>query len=185
MNKILLSYLMILGIASAAGAGTGVVLKRTLGPVDEVYPPGFSVEEYKDDTNDLYDRYVNKGESITKFSNSDLVNIALEKYKRCNNSYSYGIGTAHTIIEQTIRSAQIKNGDNYFEEQISYSNMVAVANRSIQEGANRSIKEQRLDPKLQNIQPMRHLHMTKKDIKTSWASHWMKRSFTLFPTKLH
>ena len=134
MNKSILTYLLIAGIAAVAGAGSGIVLKRTLGPVDDVYPPGFSVDEYKDNTADLYKRYMD-GESISKFSNSDLVNIALEKYKDNENCYSIGIGVAATIIQQTIRSAQIKAGDTYFEEQISYSDMVAVANRSIQEGA--------------------------------------------------
>ena len=141
MNKLLLSYLMIVGIAGTAGAGTGVVLKRTLGPVDDVYPPGFSVDEYMDDTGTLYNEYVANGQKPkNNATNSDLVNIALEKYKHCENSYSFGIGTAHTIIEQTIRNAQIKKADRYFEEQISYSNMVSVANRSIQEGKDGSIE---------------------------------------------
>ena len=132
MNKLLLSYILIVGISAVAGAGAGVVLKRTLGPIDEVYPPGFSPEEYIEDIGALWDKYTkNPSQS---FSNPDLVNISLEKYRRTENSYSLGVGTAHTIIEQTIRSAQIRNGNTYWEEQISYSNMVSVANRSKQFG---------------------------------------------------
>ena len=137
MNKLLLSYLLIIGIAGTAGAGSGIVLKRTLGPIDEVYPPGFSPDEFKDDVNALYESYLSLPDK-TKFpnswTNSDIVNVALEKYRRTENSYSLGIGLASTIIEQYIRSAQIRNGEKYFEEQISYSDMVAVANRSIQIG---------------------------------------------------
>lgn len=140
MNKTLLSYILTIGIAAAAGAGTGVVLKRTIGPIDEMYPPGFDPKNYSPDItaimnkyNQLTDKSIN---GVRSFSDSEVVNIVLEKYKNLEYCYSLGIGNAFTIITQTIRNAQIKNGDQYFEEQISYSNMVNVATRSIQNGKN-------------------------------------------------
>lgn len=134
MNKTLLSYLLIIGIAGVAGASTGVILKRTMGPVEEMYPPGFSPDLYRDDTEKLYNDYM-ESHSIQGLTNSDIVNIALEKYKRCDNCYSLGIGVANTMgIGQTIRNAQIKVGNEYFEESISYSSMVKLADRANQHG---------------------------------------------------
>ena len=138
MNKLLLTYILTIGIAAAAGAGTGVVLKRTIGPIDEQYPPGFDPKNYEADIDSIMSKYNALSDKtingVRSFSDSDVVNIALEKYRKLDYCYSIGIGNAYTIITQTIRNAQIKNGDQYFEEQISYSNMVNVAKRSLQNG---------------------------------------------------
>ena len=48
MNKTLLTYILLIGIAGTAGVATGAILKRTVGPIDEIYPKGFSPDEYKD-----------------------------------------------------------------------------------------------------------------------------------------
>lgn len=147
MNKTLLAYLLIVGISGTAGAGTGVVLKRTLGPVDEVYPPGFNPDEYKADVDSLYDEYLtNKSSFINSAKNPALVNVALEKYRRSDNSWSFGVGNADAgITVQTVRSAQVKRTTlelvddkqvtkvEYFEEQIS-DGLIGVAKRSYQHG---------------------------------------------------
>ena len=144
MNKTLLTYILLVGIAGTAGTGTGVILKRTVGPIDEIYPPGFSADEYKDDVDALYLSYLEKdaqGVDVTRaFKNSQLVNIGLEKYRRCENSYSITIGIADTIVSQAIRNAQIKNGDEYFEESLSYSGAVQLANRVRQTGKDGSVR---------------------------------------------
>lgn len=144
MNKTLLTYLLTIGIAAAAGAGTGVVLKRTVGPIDEQYPPGFDPKNYVADINGIMSRYNALSDKsingVRSFADSEVVNIILEKYRTQEYCYSIGIGNAYTIITQTIRNAQIKNGDEYFEEQISYSNMVNVAKRSLQSGAGGDVK---------------------------------------------
>ena len=144
MNKTLLTYLLTIGIAAAAGAGTGVVLKRTVGPIDEQYPPGFDPKNYVADINGIMSRYNALSDKsingVRSFADSEVVNIVLEKYRTQEYCYSIGIGNAYTIITQTIRNAQIKNGDEYFEEQISYSNMVNVAKRSLQSGVGGDVK---------------------------------------------
>lgn len=138
MNKTLLSYILTIGIAAVTGAGTGIILKRTIGPVDEVYPPGFDPREFSPNITEIMNRYNALSDKsingMRNFSDSEVINVVLQKYKTLENSFSIGIGDAHTIIKQTIRSAQIKNGTNYFEEQISYSDMVNVAKRSLQSG---------------------------------------------------
>lgn len=138
MNKLLLTYILTIGIAAAAGAGTGVVLKRTIGPIDEMYPPGFNPKEFSPNMTEIMDKYNSLSDKsfngVKSWSDSDVINVVLEKYRTLDNCYCLGIGNALTIITQTIRNAQIKNGDTYFEEQISYSDMVNVAKRSIQNG---------------------------------------------------
>lgn len=138
MKKLLLTYILTIGIAAVAGVGTGIVLKKTIGPIDEMYPEGFDPKDFSPDTESIMKRYSALSDKsyngAQSFSDPDLVNVVLEKYKEFENSYSLSIGNANTIVTQTIRNAQIKNGDEYFEDQISYSSMVALAKRSYQHG---------------------------------------------------
>lgn len=144
MKKLLLTYILTIGISAVAGAGVGVVLKRTIGPIDEMYPPGFDPKEFSPNITEIMDKYNGLSDKsfngVKSWPDSDVVNVVLEKYRNLDNCYSIGIGNAYTIITQTIRNAQIKNGDTYFEEQISYSDMVNVAKRSIQKGADGKIE---------------------------------------------
>ena len=146
MNKTLLTYILLVGIAAVAGAGTGAILKRTLGPIDEIYPEGFNPDSYKVDIDALYQEYLNKvnqGVNVfNAFNNSELVNIALEKYRRCENCYSVTIGDCDTSagVTQTIRNSQVKNGDEYFEEALSYSKLVSVGNRIRQTGKDGGVR---------------------------------------------
>ena len=143
MNKTLLAYLLIVGISGTAGAGTGVVLKRTIGPVDEKYPPGFSPEEYRDpniQTN--VDKYKST-KSLSGMSDSEIVNVGLALYKEYDNSYWVGSGDADAgITVQTVRNGQIKRTvggvTTYFEEQIS-NGMIGVAKRTIQDTSKETI----------------------------------------------
>ena len=138
MNKLLLSYILTIGISAAAGIGTGIVLKKTVGPIDEMYPPGFDPREFSPDVDAImkkYDALNDKSiNGVKNFSDAEVINVVLEKFRNNTNCYSLSIGNANTIVTQTIRNAQIKNGDEYFEDQISYSSMVALAKRSYQHG---------------------------------------------------
>ena len=57
MNKLLLTYILTIGICGVAGGGTGIVLKRTVGPVDEHYPPGFDPKEFSPDIESIMEKY--------------------------------------------------------------------------------------------------------------------------------
>ncbi len=124
-------YLIIGATSFAVGAAGGIVGKRVLGAVNTVYVG--SVEELKMDTKALMERYDDN--PTQGFSGVEMVNIALEKYKRCEYSYSVSIGTADTVVQQTIRNFQIRNGNTYFEESISKSSFVSLADRITEEGA--------------------------------------------------
>ena len=131
MNKTLLTYILIVGIAGTAGATAGIVGKRLLGQ-EEIDYSGFNPEDFRADGEALLAEY--NSDPNKNFTAPELVAIGLQKYKNCENSYSIGIGVASTVVEQTVRNFQIKNGDQYFEESISKSSMVGVANRAIQNG---------------------------------------------------
>ena len=123
-------------VIAVAGVTTGVLLKRKLGQVEIDYGD-FNPENYRMDGKALLKEYQKNPNK--KFTEAELVNIGLEKYRECENCYSIGIGVADTIVNQTIRNAQIKVGDHYFEESISYSKMVNVANRVDQIGVDNDI----------------------------------------------
>lgn len=136
MNKLLLTYILTVGICGVAGGGTGIVLKRTIGPIDEHYPPGFDPKEFSPDIESLWTKYEKLSDKtingVKSYSDADIINICLEKYRKQDYCWSIASGNANTIVTQTIRNAQIKYGDEYFEEQLSYSSMVDVANRTLQ-----------------------------------------------------
>ena len=138
MNKLLLSYILTIGLSAAAGVGTGIVLKKTVGPIDEMYPPGFDPAEFSPNTEEIMKKYNSRSDrsynGVKDFEDYELINVVSEKFKQCENCYSISIGEAKTIVTQTIRNAQIKNGNEYFEDQLSYSSMVALAKRSYQHG---------------------------------------------------
>ena len=138
MKKLLLSYILTVGVCAVAGIGTGIVLKKTIGPIDEMYPPGFDPKEFSPDVDAIWKKYEGLSDKtingVRSFSDAEVMNVAFEKFRRMPNCYFYSIGDAKTIVTQTVRNAFIKNGDEYYEDQISHSSMVALAKRSYQHG---------------------------------------------------
>ena len=123
-------------LVAVVGATAGIILKRQFGQ-EVIDYSGFDPENYRMDGKALLKEYQKNPKK--NFTEAELINIGLEKYRECENCYSIGVGTASTIVNQTIRNAQIKVGNHYFEESISYSKMVAVANRVNQVGEDNDI----------------------------------------------
>ena len=119
-------YPIIAAIAIAVGVGAGIFAKRKFGQ-EEIDYSNFDAGALAADSKELLEMY--NANPKANFSPAELVNIGLEKYRQCENSYSFTVGIAKTVVDQSIRNAQIKNGDKYFEEQISRSKMVSLANR--------------------------------------------------------
>ena len=135
-KKALIQYSIIAVCAAGIGAGGGILLKKKLGPVEIDYS-GFDSNSFQADAKALLKEY--ESNPNQDFTPAELVNIGLEKYRQCENSYSIGVGLASTIVDQEIRNFQIKNGDTYYEEQISKSKMVSLANRVIASEENATI----------------------------------------------
>ena len=127
-KKALIQYSIIAACAIGIGVGGGIIAKKKLGPVEIDYS-GFDSSSFQADAKALLKDYEENPNQ--DFTPAELVNIGLEKYRQCENSYSIGVGQATTIVNQSVRNFQIRNGDKYYEEQISKSNMVSIANRVI------------------------------------------------------
>lgn len=132
--KALAIYGIIAGCALSIGVTGGIIYKRMSG--EEVDYGDFdanALELDADQTLSSFEKY--KGsDPENKFTPAELITVGLEKYRRCDYSYSVGIGVANTVVDQTIRNFQIRNGDDYFEESISRSDMVKLADRVFQHG---------------------------------------------------
>lgn len=139
MKSAFLSYLLIVAITGGAGVTAGYIGKKLLGGVNEIIVG--DPEANQADSKELLKRYNENPSLVNSFKPVDLVNIACEKYRQEENCYSYGTGVGETIVSQTIRNYQIKNGNSYFEESISNSSMVHVANRVLQEGDKSTAKK--------------------------------------------
>ena len=127
-QKAIIQYSLIAVFAIGVGVGGGIYLKKKLGPVEVDYT-GFDSNSWQADSKALLKAFEENPDQ--EFTAAELVNIGLEKYRQCENSYSIGVGQASTIVNQSVRNFQIRNGDKYYEEQISKSNMVSIANRAI------------------------------------------------------
>ena len=63
----------------------------------------------------------------------EIVNLAYDNYAQYENSRSFTIGAAvAAIVNQSIRGCSIREGNEFFEESLSKSNMVGVAARMYQ-----------------------------------------------------
>ena len=132
--KSLWIYVIIGSTAFAVGATGGIIGKRFIAAAKTQYIGEIETM----DIEDLMKRYNQNPNQ--NFTPAEMINIAMEKYRTCENCYSVSKGTANTVVNQTIRNYQIKNGDDYFEESISRSSMVKLADRMTQHGKEGDIK---------------------------------------------
>ena len=135
-KKNIIIYSSIIVGTLSLGTISGIFIKRAFSQTKIDYSE-FDPESYKANSKLLLEQYNSNPQK--EFTPDELVNIGLEKYRQFENSYFIGTGKASTIVEQTIRNALIKNGDNYFEESISRSSMVPIANRATQQGFNSGV----------------------------------------------
>lgn len=140
MKKVL-TYSLIGVTVLAIGATTGIVMKRVVAS-EEIDYGTLDFESMKPDCNQIVknvESYKGSKDLVDAFSASDILNYSMEKFRRCENNYSLTFGLADTIIKQEIKSCTIKNGNQYFEESVSKSSMIAVGNRMYQSGVGADI----------------------------------------------
>ena len=130
------------------GITFGIVTPIALGVVAGVVISKFftaKTVDYSDvDANSLYinmDTVLAKYEACKQngtpveegLASYELVNLAYYNYSNYENSRSFTIGSAvAAIVDQSIRGCSIREGDKFFEESLSKSNMVGVAARMYQ-----------------------------------------------------
>lgn len=134
-------YLIIAASAATIGAGAGFAGKKLFGPAN-VYLDDGDIDALKLDAAQIVkkiDSYNGTNDKVDTFTTGEILNYAMEKFRTCENCCSFTFGVAKTIVDQDIRACLIKNGNEYFEESISKSSMVSLANRMFQKGANSEI----------------------------------------------
>lgn len=140
--KSVVLYAIIGCSALAVGAGGGIIYKRVImDPKEEIV--GFNPDVCKPNLESLskeVESYPNKKSAFSSMTPVDIANYSLEKYKSYENSVSYSTGVAKTVVNQEIRTAQIKVGNKYFEETISKSSMVGVGKRMYLENSDSDLK---------------------------------------------
>lgn len=137
--KTAIVYISIIVTALGLGVAGGIAAKKIIGGEETIYVgDANSLEMDMTALKAKYDSY--RGKTPEEyFTPTELINISFEKYRNCENSYSFTIGVANTVVSQTVRNYQIKNGEEYFEEAISRSSMVKLANRMTQSGKDGNI----------------------------------------------
>ena len=127
-------YAILVSSALVVGGLAGFGGKKLFGTVFDDYS-GFNSDIYHIDGDELIRRVEQKKttkEKIASFTPIELVNYSLQKYKRFEHSYSYAVGDADAgITVQKVRAAQIRNGNEYFEESAS-DGWIGCAMRTLQ-----------------------------------------------------
>ena len=128
----------VLLISASIGGGAGFYLHSMLKPTITVVEG--DADAYAPDIDAIMTNY-NKvknsgGDYCGKLKAYEIVNAAYEIFSTHTYTYSIGVGAsvAMGLVNQRIESAQIKEGERYFEESNSTSTYVRLFNRMYQEG---------------------------------------------------
>lgn len=135
------SYALLIVTAATIGVVAGIAGKKLLGPTEIDYSG--ALDSLKIDADAIVkkiDEYSGSKDKTEEFSVGDILNYSMEKFRRCENCCSFTFGVADTIVKQDILGCAIKNGNKYFEESVSKSSMVALANRMFQTEKNSAVE---------------------------------------------
>ena len=141
-TKIGKSVLVIFAILLPIGVGVfaGYTINKHLIPVHADYS-NVNIDDLKDNTAsnktvmDKYNAAIDAGADLsTIFQPYEMVNLAYTLYGQYEVSCALTQGYTDTInsfisVHQIINACAIRNGNDYFEESLSKSNMVGVAKR--------------------------------------------------------
>ena len=132
-KKATIIYSIVGSLLIAGGIGTGVVLYNFFGFNGTDYS-SISADGIQMNKTALMQKYEKvSGKSLEqlseRFTIAELANIALANSEKQENMSIVATGevTATMNVKQSVRSYQIKQGDNYFLEQISHSSFVELA----------------------------------------------------------
>lgn len=137
--KILYSCLIV-GFLTIGALGGYLLSKQLFKPTIDY--SSLNEDEFEDNMTSLTRRFTsaNKSSDLSRtFSPVELVEIGIDKIGSHEyvTSKQYGLVKAKVsgvVVNQTVRASSIKNGNKYFLENISKSNMVAEGRRFYQEG---------------------------------------------------
>jgi len=131
--------------AIGLGLGAGFFLHSQLAGGETTDYTKINTAKLTDDNTSLLKTYSSVkekgGDYLTAFSGKpyQVANIALQLFSAHEHCYAQGKGVGRAVamgfpVDQEIRSTVIKNGSKYFEESLSLSSAVNLADRMFQEG---------------------------------------------------
>lgn len=135
-------YSVIAGVAVGCGIGAGFGLHNLLS-VDVVDDSAVAANALYDDNTHILDDFKKANAPYSEtLTPRKMISISLEQFSNADTAFSQGIGqSSPTVfpITQDIRSTFIKTADGCFEESLSNSSFVHLADRMYQKGDNTSI----------------------------------------------
>lgn len=134
---IILTIIFAVVTPTIGGIGAGIVINKFFIGKSTNYDSINSddlVDNTVAQTLNKYQAIVDSGEEVdygNYFKAYEIFTIGYDLFARAENNMSFTVGmTDAGIVQQTIRGSSIKNGNLYFEESISKSSMVSLANRT-------------------------------------------------------
>lgn len=135
-NFKILPYAIVLIPSISLGVFGGVIIKKFFGDYKEVeYSSDY--QTYYPNYEKVYSKYKKAKDSGVNFTSvltpTEMAESALCLIQKEDHVFAQGVGEANaSIVHQEIRSTVIQNGDLFFEESLSLSNFVDLADRMYQ-----------------------------------------------------
>lgn len=136
--KVKISTIVITSIvvtsAVAGGLAIGIILGKALSPKAPVAPAGKIDTGLEDDYDALMKRY-EENPSVDQYRPYELANISWLKFAQLEDSYSVSLGEVEAaIVKQKIFAIDVRVGDKFFSESLSYSGIKKCGTRFYQQG---------------------------------------------------
>ena len=134
-KKSVIIYSSIGAAVIAAGVAGGILAGSNFWKAENPYDK-IDITTLEKDYTETYEKFKNTSPDkvLDTFTDVELVNIAYMRMNDVDNYYSISKGKVKAAgVTQNVLSTMIKNGDDYFEENLSDSTFVKTANRFYQD----------------------------------------------------
>ena len=118
-------------VAIASGLILGIYFGKNMSEPKTNYE-GFHIDNYEDDNDALYQRFL-ANQAVDAYKPYELVNIAIEKFARNEHTKTVTHGQVDAaIVKQMIYAEDVRDGNEYYTESLSYSSIVKCGVRFYQ-----------------------------------------------------
>ena len=122
---------IVVTVAISSGLILGIYFGKNISEPKTNYL-GFDFNNYEDDNEALYKRY-QSNQAVDAYKPYELVNIAIEKFARNEHTKTVTHGVVEAaIVKQQIFAEDVRNGNEWYTESLSYSSIVQCGVRFYQ-----------------------------------------------------
>ena len=122
---------IVVTVAISSGLILGIYFGKNMSEPKTNYL-GFDFNNYEDDNEALYKRY-QSNQAVDAYKPYELVNIAIEKFARNEHTKTVTHGVVEAaIVKQQIFAEDVRNGNEWYTESLSYSSIVQCGVRFYQ-----------------------------------------------------